>query len=149
MNPETERKYPEKTPQDAAADRFVLTFIIVGLLVVMPLVGVLHQQRVEEHARAPASSATMPTQPEDALSDLAPDAGVSGRKAGKPEPWQKRPSGSPPRCGPKEKEILGACYRRAHPDDYSPPCEYPTVQSGSTCWYAIKAEARPDSSIRR
>jgi hypothetical protein len=83
-----------------------------------------------------AVSATEPTLP-------------GGKIPDKPYDWQKRPKGSPPRCGTKEVLIAGACYRRAHPDDYSPPCESPTVQWGSTCFYAIHKAIPPESSIGR
>lgn len=67
----------------------------------------------------------------------------------KPYDWQKKPSGNPPRCGSKEREIYGACYRRAHPDDYSPPCEAPTVEHDGTCYYTVQAPRREPSSIQR
>lgn len=70
-----------------------------------------------------------------------------GRIPDKPYDWQKKPVGKPPRCGKKEVEIRGACYRRAHPDDYSPPCEAPTVQWENTCYYAIHKAVRHEASM--
>lgn len=145
-----------RAPEDlATTNARTLKILAILLLLGMPLVGLLHQQR-EAAARHQAAElaasrlAALPTMPDDALADLGADAGVTaGRKVGKPEGWQKRPVGSPPACGKKEREIQGACYRRAHPDDYSPPCEYPTAEYQGACYYAIKAEARPDNSIQR
>jgi hypothetical protein len=98
--------------------------------------------------RAAAPPAEHALGPGGAVSELEPTL-PGGKIPDTPYDWQKRPSGSPPACGKKEVLIKAACYRRAHPDDYSPPCEAPTVQWGATCYYAIHKAVRPPSSITR
>ena len=80
---------------------------------------------------------------EDALSDREVQRPIPE----KPFDWQKKPKGSPPRCGPKEFLISSACYRRAHPDDYSPPCEKPTVEHKGTCYYFVEAAPPKPTSV--
>jgi hypothetical protein len=87
--------------------------------------------------------------PDDALTDAQPGQIPARKVPRKPYDWQKKPTGKPPQCGPKEREIFGACYRRAHPDDYSPPCEVPTVEHEGTCYYAVQAPKREPSSVER
>jgi len=86
--------------------------------------------------------------PGGAIADSVPTlpGGVSPEK---PYEWQKRPTGSPPACGRKEVLVKGACYRRAHPDDYAPPCEAPTVEWNGACLYAIHKATREPSSVGR
>ena len=95
-------------------------------------------------ACAPARAPTRPPSPlvmEDAFADGQPPALPGRLVPRKPLEWQKRAP-----CGPKEKELFDACYRRAHPDDYSPPCEKPTVEYEGTCYYAMQKAERPDTS---
>lgn len=35
----------------------------------------------------------------------------------------------------------------AHPDDYAPPCEAPTVEHDGVCYYAVQAPKREPSAV--
>lgn len=54
-----------------------------------------------------------------------------------PYRWQRKAKGNPPRCGKKEVNLFGACYLRAHPEDFKPPCEAPTVEFEGACYLPL------------
>lgn len=91
--------------------------------------------------------ATSPSR-EEAL----PDASLSdGRRFVplKPQPWQKRPVGRPPKCQKGQHVINGACWYKANPEDFKPPCDAPTFESGGDCYHAVAAPEKPPTSIER
>lgn len=118
---------------------------VVLLLLVVPLASCV--------TRKPSAGTAVELTPDDAMVDSGPQeqGGSGGTRAPPtvPEPWQKKPRGKPPVCGKKEYVINGACYRRAHPDDYSPPCEAPTVEWQGACFFAVRVDPRPDTSLQR
>jgi hypothetical protein len=95
----------------------------------------------------PGGPPLAPPAPTYAREDALTDRDTQRPIPEKPFDWQKKPKGKPPRCGPKEFLINGACYRRAHPDDYSPPCEKPTVEHKGTCYYFVEVAPPQPTSV--
>jgi hypothetical protein len=124
-------------PADSLRPVRLALFVFACLL---PVVGCLRRQ-----AEPPA----VPIIPraEDALTDGSP---AEGRRLvpAKPEPWQKRPVGNPPKCGKGQHALNGACYYKANPEDFQPPCDAPTFEHKGVCYHAVAAPARPPSSIQ-
>lgn len=117
-------------------------FVVLAMLAV-PLTNCATQ--------SPQATATAQIATGDFLVDGDPSgAGRATRlPPATPGPLQKRPHGAPPACDKKEYLINGACYRRAHPDDFSPPCEEPTVEWQGSCFFAIQEKQRPNTSVGR
>lgn len=63
-----------------------------------------------------------------------------------PYDWQKKARGDPPKCGKREVNIFGACYLRAHPGDFQPPCEPPTAEYEGAC-YSPLGEPPPKKPV--
>lgn len=117
---------------------------VVLALVAAPLTNCATQ-------KPPQATAAAQLAPGDFLVDGNPQGGGRATRLppAVPGPLQKRPHGTPPACDKKEYLINGACYRRAHPDDFSPPCEEPTVEWQGSCFFAIQEKQRPGTSMGR
>jgi len=121
-----------------------LRLAAILILLVVPLLGSCLKAAPQKAHDQPL--VTTPLNPEDAVIDLAPDAGVGTRRGipPKPEPWQKKPP-CPKEMG--ERAINGACYFRIHPEDMKPPCKSPALEHGEFCWRAVAQVNRDPTSI--
>lgn len=131
------------TPQDEQNRAFDRWYWPRALLAMVAVVGVISaclpsKPRLETALVAPA--------PADAL----PDATLAdGRRLvpSKPEPWQAKPKGNPPKCKRGQHLINGACWYKANPEDFQPPCDAPTFEHKGACFHAIAEPAKSPVSV--